>query len=58
MDTDVIMHGNLGFNPTKVLVCQEDGSCIYKDGTRTVLIYVIHKKTLNGAEQNASFNLV
>ena len=50
MDSDVIFHGNLDFTP-KYIFEEKNGTTTVTDGERLILIYVIHKKTLNNAHQ-------
>ena len=48
MNSDAVSHENLDFDSDQVFSEEkEDGSVLISNGVRLVVVYVIHKKTLN-----------
>ena len=51
IDSNAISHENLDFDPDQVFSEErKDGSVLISNGIRLVVVYVIHKKTLNNAK--------
>ena len=52
IDSDAVFYGNLDFDLDQVFSKEKkDGFVLISNGVKLVVVYVIHKKTLNNAKQ-------